>query len=72
MTAAAGIFGPVPADIFSGRRGPRHSRRRVQLTELDKKLLLQVSAELAKAEAAGIAESATSAEAVEVEAAQLV
>ncbi|MBW8831358.1 MAG: TIGR03761 family integrating conjugative element protein [Burkholderiales bacterium] len=72
VTAAAGIFGPIPADIFSGRMAPRHSRRRLQLTEQDKKMLLQVSAELAKAEAAGIAESAASAEAVEAEAAQLV
>jgi integrating conjugative element protein (TIGR03761 family) len=72
IEAAAAIFGPVPAGLFSGRLVPRHSRRRIQLSEQDKKLLQQVAAELARAEAAGVLESAATADAVEAETSGLV
>lgn len=72
IEAAAGIFGPVPSEVFAGRLVPRHSRRRLQLTEQDRKLLQQAAAELARAEAAGQAESAATADSVEAEAAGLV
>ncbi len=52
VEAAAAIFGPVPAEVFAGRIAPRHSRRRQQLTPQEQKLLQEVSASLAKAEAA--------------------
>jgi hypothetical protein len=50
VEAAAGIFGAVPAQIYSGELAPRHSRRREQMTDSDRKLLQAVSAELQRAE----------------------
>jgi len=55
--AAAGIFGPVPSQIYGGTLEPRHTRRRQNLTEADRRLLLQVSAELQATEAALQAEA---------------
>lgn len=51
VTFLTEVLGPVPADIFSGKLAPRHSRRRTELTEQDKALLKQVSQQLAEAEA---------------------
>lgn len=51
VTALTSILGPVPAEIYSGKLAPRHSRRRAELTEQDKALLKQVSQQLAEAEA---------------------
>ena len=48
--AVTAILGPVPADIFAGRLTPRHSQRRVALSEPEKALLERVAAELAAAE----------------------
>ena len=53
--AVAAILGPVPADIFSGRLTPRHSQRRVALSEPEKALLERVAAELAAAEQESVA-----------------
>jgi integrating conjugative element protein (TIGR03761 family) len=49
--AAAGIFGPVPSQVYSGALAPRHTKRRQKLTEAEQKLLSQVSAELRAIEA---------------------
>ncbi|MCB1918048.1 MAG: TIGR03761 family integrating conjugative element protein [Rhodocyclaceae bacterium] len=43
-------FGPVPQEVFTGEVMPRHSRRRVQLTAEDRRLLTTVAAQI---EAAG-------------------
>lgn len=51
IEAAAAIFGPVPAQIYRTELAPRHSRRRQQITEADRKLLRAVSVELEQAEA---------------------
>lgn len=51
VQAATAIFGPVPAEVFSGRLSPRHSRRRQSLSQAEQKLLDDVSVDLAKAEA---------------------
>jgi len=55
--AAVGIFGPVPAEIYTGTLAPRHSRRRVSMTPADRKLLQEAGAELAAAESAEAAEA---------------
>jgi len=39
--AAAEIFGPVPAEIFTGRARPQHSRRRGEISHQEQQLLLQ-------------------------------
>jgi integrating conjugative element protein (TIGR03761 family) len=62
VEAAAGIFGPVPADVFAGRIAPRHSRRRHQLTPQERKLLQQVGDALAQAESADAAATEEEAE----------
>lgn len=51
LEAAAGIFGNVPSEIYSGTIAPRHTKRRQHLTDTDRKLLLQVSSDLKKTEA---------------------
>jgi integrating conjugative element protein (TIGR03761 family) len=51
VEAATSIFGPVPPDIFVGRVQPRNSRRRMQLSAQERKLLQDVGAALAQAEA---------------------
>lgn len=43
---ASGVFGTVPADVFSGKLQPRHSRRRIQITAAERSLLQTVSQEL--------------------------
>jgi integrating conjugative element protein (TIGR03761 family) len=43
VRAAAALFGEVPAAVFTGADVPRHSRRRVTLTEAELRLLAQVS-----------------------------
>lgn len=58
IEAATAIFGPVPAEVFSGRIVPRHSRRRQQLSQAEQKLLQDVGADLAKAEAVSAAPAA--------------
>lgn len=43
----------VPADVYTAKLQPRHSRRRYSLSEHERKLLQSVGVELAKAEAGG-------------------
>lgn len=45
------VFGMVPADVFTAKLQPRHSRRRFTLTENERKLLQSAGVEMAKAEA---------------------
>jgi integrating conjugative element protein (TIGR03761 family) len=57
VQAAMALFGPVPRDVFTGARRPRHSRRRVELTAQELKLLQD--ADLTWSPATGDAEEAT-------------
>lgn len=54
------VFGMVPADVYTAKLQPRHSRRRYTLTEQERKLLQSVGVELAKAEAMAAEEPGTS------------
>lgn len=49
--AVIALFGTVPADIFSGKVLPPHTRRHTQLTDAERELLKRVGAELVAAEA---------------------
>lgn len=51
------VFGMVPADVFTAKLQPRHSRRRYTLTDVERKLLQSVGVQMAKAEAQGDANS---------------
>ena len=57
VQAVMALFGPVPRDVFTGARVPRHSRRRVELTAQEFKLLQD--ADLTWSPAAGDADEAT-------------
>jgi integrating conjugative element protein (TIGR03761 family) len=57
VQAAMALFGPVPRDVFTGARRPRHSRRHVALTAQELKLLQD--ADLSWSPATGDAEEAT-------------
>jgi integrating conjugative element protein (TIGR03761 family) len=39
VALAAGLFGPLPRDVFTGALRPRHSKRRVRLSEQELRLL---------------------------------
>jgi len=43
VKAVTGIFGEVPKEVFTGAVGPRHSRRRVNISEQELNLLQQVA-----------------------------
>jgi len=43
VKAVTGIFGDVPKEVFTGAVAPRHSRRRVNLSEQELNLLQQVA-----------------------------
>ncbi|MCX5470206.1 hypothetical protein OSH04_00610 [Alcaligenes sp. A-TC2] len=45
------VFGMVPADVFTAKLQPRHSRRRYTLTEKERGLLQSVGVQLSEAEA---------------------
>lgn len=47
VRAAFALFGEVPRKVFTGEKAPRHSQRRVLLTEAELRLLQQVSLTLA-------------------------
>lgn len=47
---ASGVFGTVPSEVFTGKLQPRHSRRRLQLTEAERQLLRIVGSSLEQAE----------------------
>lgn len=51
VEAVTAIFGPVPPEVFVGRAQPRNSRRRLQLSAQERKLLQDVAAALAQGEA---------------------
>lgn len=46
IAAATEIFGPVPAEVFSGAAAPKHSKRRQRLTQHDRALLESVAQHL--------------------------
>ncbi|MBI2800234.1 MAG: TIGR03761 family integrating conjugative element protein [Gammaproteobacteria bacterium] len=48
VRAAFALFGEVPRKVFTGEKAPRHSQRRVLLTEAELRLLQQVSLTLAE------------------------
>ena len=50
MEFATGVFGVVPAEVFSAQMQPRHSRRRQQITHAERQLLHTVGAQLEAAE----------------------
>ncbi|MCC7082088.1 MAG: TIGR03761 family integrating conjugative element protein [Burkholderiales bacterium] len=43
VRAAVALFGQVPREVFTGAEVPRHSRRRMRLTESELRLLTQAS-----------------------------
>ena len=43
VRAAVALFGEVPRKVFTGADAPRHTRRRVKLTDADLRLLEQAS-----------------------------
>lgn len=47
---ATEVFGAVPAEVFTTKLQPRHSRRRIQITAVERQLLQTVGARLAQAE----------------------
>lgn len=47
---AAEVFGPCPAEVYSGKLQPRHSRRRIQVSQAERKLLQVVSDEMLRRE----------------------
>lgn len=47
---ATGVFGPCPAEVYSGKLQPRHSQRRIQITAAERKLLGMVSEEMLRRE----------------------
>ena len=49
---AAGVFGGCPSEVYSGKLQPRHSRRYLQISAAERKLLLTVSEELLRMERA--------------------
>ena len=51
MEAVTAIFGPVPADIFSGKILPPYTKRRTHITDAERALLDRVGQELAAADA---------------------
>jgi integrating conjugative element protein (TIGR03761 family) len=53
VRAAARLFGAVPRDIFIGDVQPRHTRRRIRLTEAERRLLRDVDLGAVAASAAG-------------------
>ena len=57
VQAVLALFGPVPRDVFTGTRAPRHSQRRVELTAQELRLLQD--ADLSGSPAAGDGDEAT-------------
>lgn len=53
VRTAAQLFGAVPRDIFTGDVQPRHTRRRIWLTEAERRLLLDVDLGAVAASAVG-------------------
>ncbi len=57
VQAVLALFGPVPRDVFTGTRAPRHSQRRVEFTAQELRLLQD--ADLSGSPAAGDGDEAT-------------
>lgn len=59
---AVEVFGPCPPEVFSGKLQPRHSRRRIQITPAERKLIQAIAEEMLRrereAEAVAIDEAA--------------
>jgi integrating conjugative element protein (TIGR03761 family) len=51
---AAEVFGPCPAEVYSAKLQPRHSRRRLQISPADRKLLQAVGDEMLRMERAAM------------------
>jgi integrating conjugative element protein (TIGR03761 family) len=49
---AAEVFGPCPSEVYAAKLQPRHSRRRVQISAAERKLLQMVSSEMLRMERA--------------------
>lgn len=49
---AAEVFGACPSEVYSGKLQPRHSRRRIQISAAERKLLQVVSEEMLRMERA--------------------
>lgn len=49
---AAEVFGPCPSEVYAGKLQPRHSRRRIQISAAERKLLQVVSNEMLRMERA--------------------
>lgn len=47
---ASGVFGMVPSEVFTVKLQPRHSRRRLQITDAERQLLQTVGTSLEQAE----------------------
>ena len=47
---ATEVFGPCPAEVYAGKLQPRHSRRRIQISPAERKLLQVVSDEMLRRE----------------------
>ena len=47
---ASGVFGVVPSEVYTGQLQPRHSRRRLQISQAERQLLAHVGAGLDEAE----------------------
>jgi hypothetical protein len=49
---AAEVFGPCPSEVYAGKLQPRHSRRRIQISTAERKLLQVISSEMLRMERA--------------------
>lgn len=56
VTAAAALFGELPRDVFTGIQAPRHSKRRVKLSDAELRLLEQAPLTFAQDEVQNEAE----------------
>jgi integrating conjugative element protein (TIGR03761 family) len=72
VEAITALFGQVPPEIFVGKVQPRNSRRRLQLSPQERKLLQDVALSLAEQEQAAAASSSAAEHFAEAEPAHLV
>lgn len=47
---ASGVFGVIPSEVYTCKLQPRHSRRRIQITPAERKLLSMIGSELERQE----------------------
>jgi integrating conjugative element protein (TIGR03761 family) len=48
LSKVSQLLGPIPPEVYGGKRQPRHSRRRMKLAPHEKAILAHVSAEMAR------------------------